>query len=249
MCIACFTIPTITIQLLLTSAALLYGQRSIATRIFGPQSKWTNRITFTISVVISLVLTILAIFLGVLATNDNFCQRNFANFCLKQSFKSVPLDEHRCGILQEGGVSGKVLEFGPGPGTNFKCFASNSTYANNIDTTKIEKYVAVEPNTFFEEEMKKEWDVRGLTFPLEFVGLKGEDVDINEADIGTFDTVIMTHVLCSVDSVQTVLANAESALKPGGRIIFMEHVLAHEEEIYMRSVQSVAAPILNIIGN
>jgi len=162
-----------------------------------------------------------------------------------RNLRASPLDEHRCSILEEGNVSGRVLEFGPGPGTNFKCF-QNSTAAQSI-----ERYVAVEPNSYFEEKMREEKDVRGLHFPLEFVGLKGEDVDNNivSVDNGSFDVVILTHVLCSVDSVEDVLANAEKALKPsGGRIIFMEHVSA-KEGTFTWYVQKVAAPILNIVGN
>lgn len=137
-------------------------------------------------------------------------------------------------------VAGRVLEFGPGPGTNFKCF-QNSTSAQ-----LIEKYVAVEPNSYFEEKLKKEKEDRGLEFPLEFVGLKGEDVDIPED--GSFDVVVLTHVLCSVELPEVVLANAERALKKGGRMIFMEHVLAKEDTLTWY-VQQAVAPILSIVGN
>lgn len=145
-------------------------------------------------------------------------------------------------------MSGRVLEFGPGPGTNFKCYQNYT--ADTAQLSKIEKYVAVEPNSYFEEEMRKEKELRGLDFPLEFVGLKGEEIDIafEEYD-GLFDVVILTHVLCSVDSVKNVLSNAERALKPGvGRIIFMEHVIAKEGTLAWY-FQWVAAPVLNIVGN
>ena len=148
-------------------------------------------------------------------------------------------------LNDQGGVKGKVLEFGPGPGTNFKCFQNHTT--TNLS---IEKYVAVEPNSYFEEEMKKEREARGLRFPLEFVGLKGEDVDISSDDVGTFDVVIMTHVLCSVDSVEAVLKNADRALKANGegKIVFMEHVIA-QRGTFTWYVQLVFEPIFNILGN
>lgn len=167
---------------------------------------------------------------------------------MRQNLRSSsPLDEHRCSILEEGKVTGKVMEFGPGPGTNFKCFQNSTT---TIDySSLIEKYVAVEPNSYFEEEMRKEMHVRGLDFPLEFVGIKGEDaVDIDASEDGSFDVVIMTHVLCSVDSVESVLSNAERVLKPGGRMIIMEHHDA-EKGSFMWYVQRVVSPILNIVGN
>ena len=239
MCSSCFAaIPSVTIQLLVTSAALLYGQRFLCKN----SRSWTIRITFTITLVTSLILSGIGIFLLVLATNDDFRSRNFVNFCVSQNLrKAGPLDEHRCKILEEGGVAGRVLEFGPGPGTNFKCF-QNSTAAQSI-----EKYVAIEPNPYFEDEMRKEKDVRGLEFPLKFAAIKGEKLPLDST--GSFDVVILTHVLCSVDSVESVLANAEKALKTGGRIIFMEHVKTKEEWTSMYYVQRMVAPILYIIGN
>lgn len=160
---------------------------------------------------------------------------------MKQNLKASPLDEHRCSVLERGNVSGKVMEFGPGPGTNFKCF-ENRTWA-----ASIEKYVAVEPNTYFEEQIEIEKKVRGLDFPLEFVGLKGENVDID--DEGSYDVVVLTHVLCSVDSAEVVLANAEKALKPGGRLIFMEHILAPEGSVLYHFQTQFVAPVLQIVGN
>lgn len=61
--------------------------------------------------------------------------------------------------------------------------------------------------------------------------------------------MILTHVLCSVDSVANVLNTAERALKPGGKIIFMEHVTAAKENTLTSFVQSVVAPILFIVAN
>jgi ubiquinone/menaquinone biosynthesis C-methylase UbiE len=114
----------------------------------------------------------------------------------------------------------------------------------------VEKYVAVEPNSYFEQKMMKEKEKRGLDFPLEFVGIKGENVvEDGDASDGMYDVVIMTHVLCSVDSAEAVLANAERALKPGGRMVFMEHVLADEGTVLYHFQTQLVAPVLQIVGN
>lgn len=235
-CSNCLAIPTITLKLLATAFALLYGQRQLTKN----SHKWTRRVTFTVTALISLVISAISIFLIVLHFNDDFRRRFFVNFCAISNLKPTPLDEHRCSILQEGNVTGKIIEFGPGPGTNFKCF-ENSTTAH-----MIEHYVAVEPNPHFEGVLKKEKVDRGLEFPLTHVGLKGELIDIS--DNGSYDVVIMTHVLCSVDSPEIVLSNAEKALKPGGRIIFMEHVLAGQGTWVWYFQQSIA-PMFTIIAN
>ena len=126
---------------------------------------------------------------------------------------------------------------GTGPGTNFKCL-------ENI--TSIEKYVAVEPNPYFFDSLNSAFNSINLDFELKVVGLRGEDVDIT--DSGSYDTVIMTHVLCSVESVETVLDNAEKALRPGGRMLFMEHVLT-KDNTRLFYLQRLVAPILYIVGN
>src|SRR5207248_4118083 len=41
---------------------------------------------------------------------------------------------------------------------------------------------------------------------------------------GSFDTVVASLVLCSVDDQDRVLAEIDRVLKPGGRYLFLEHV-------------------------
>eukprot|EP01083_Nonionella_stella_P000426 1225_1 len=240
-CPQCFAIPQITIQLIGTSACLLYGQRVLYK---NSQWKWANRITLLISILIAILLSSLGIFLFVLTVFPEYRKSGFAYFCGRQNKTPSPLDEHRCALL--GNITGRVIEFGPGPGTNFRCFENYTA----DDIQSIEKYVAVEPNSYFEEAMRNEQERLGLAqLPLQFVGLRGEDVDIGEDEYGTYDVVFFTHVLCSVDSVESVLANADRALKPGGKMIFMEHALAHEERSFLWYSQKITAPVMNIIGN
>ncbi|KAL7522639.1 hypothetical protein ACHAWX_007339 [Stephanocyclus meneghinianus] len=237
MCSSCIAIPSVTIKLLTTAAALIYGQRSLTAN----SNKWTRWITFAISAIISLILSAIAMFLLALSINPDFRRRNFVNLCVGQNLKGSPLDAHRCSILEQGNLTGKVMEFGPGPGTNFKCFQNISSAAS------IEQYVAVEPNSYFEEKIVAEKKARGLDFPLEFVGIKGENIDIPEQ--GVYDVVVLTHVLCSVDSAEVVLANAEKALKPGGRLVILEHVFAPEGSARFHIQKQMVAPVLNIVGN
>jgi len=104
-------------------------------------------------------------------------------------------DPVRCDLLAE--ARGRVLEIGPGPGTNFKCF-QNSTgiiewfvylfylrprHHSKTLTCSLNKYIwhriGVEPNLFFvedQEHMKREF---GISFPTRNI-----DISQIESEIG-----------------------------------------------------------------
>ena len=53
------------------------------------------------------------------------------------------------------------------------------------------------------------------------VGEKGEGMSFPDA---SFDSVVTTLVLCTVDDLQRVVGEARRVLKPGGAFYFYEHV-------------------------
>ena len=145
LCPCCLTVPSVIIKLLATASALSCSQRFLTKN----SNKWVRRISFVITLLISLALVGVGLFLLVLVNNDDLRSRGFAHFCSMQNLKDGgPMDEIRCSILNKADISGRVLEFGPGPGTNFKCLVNNST--------TIDDYVGVEPNVHFKEKMMLE---------------------------------------------------------------------------------------------
>ena len=143
-------------------------------------------------------------------------------------------DPTRCALFSN--IKGRVLELGPGPGTNFKCIVNN---------TAITEWVGVEPNNFFRDKQRERIEKMKLGYPARTVWLKGEDIDIEP---GTFDHVIGTHVLCSVNSVSDVLRQVSRALKPSGSYIFFEHVLSANSDS-MRYWQELFSPLFYYVGN
>jgi len=182
----------------------------------------------------------LSVFLGVLETVPSSRQLFFSRFCefMASSTSSAALDEHRCDLLK--GLKGSVLELGCGPGTNFKC----------MSTKNITQWVGVEPNGFFSEALEREKIKRKINFPTRIVWKKGElsdgDLDIDEQ---SFDFVIATHVLCSVDDVDSVLLQVKRALKRGGRFIFLEHTWSPDKSSFLFSLQQFLSPFFTIVGN
>lgn len=87
------------------------------------------------------------------------------------------------------GISGRVLEIGPGPATNFRCLYPPSD---------ITEWVGVEPNNYFLNSIEEQKLKYNISFDTRLTWLRGEAID---AESEMFDAVISTHVLCTVADV------------------------------------------------
>lgn len=199
-----------------------------------PRQKLGLKIYGWMSFILNISIVLVAIFFGVLISNEK--ARNFVFYKLISGMAKYPhpMDELRCENLKN--LSGRILEIGPGPGTNFRCWQNN---------TNIQEWVGVEPNPFFQEKIEEQRIAMNISFPTRTVWLKGENVDVEP---GSFDYVVGTHVLCSVDDVYTVLRQVSRALKPQGAYYFLEHVAA-EQGSTLEFWQQVFSPFFLVVGN
>lgn len=225
------------------SSAVLAGLGVVALAIMGvgklltflfPQAKLGHKVYKYLAMAMNVVILLVAVFYGVMTTNEKV--RNFVFYKMIERGAAYPnaMDSFRCANIQH--LSGRVLEIGPGPGTNFRCWMNNS---------QITEWVGVEPNPFFQEKLISEKGARNISFPTSTVWLKGENVDIEPA---SFDYVVGTHVLCSVDDVRTVLKQVSRALKPGGVYYFTEHVAAPQDSS-LYNWQQLFGPLFYVVGN
>eukprot|EP00622_Pseudochattonella_farcimen_P001655 FR736406.1.p1 GENE.FR736406.1~~FR736406.1.p1 ORF type:complete len:115 (+),score=1.05 FR736406.1:266-610(+) len=74
---------------------------------------------------------------------------------------------------------------------------------------------------------------------MELVECHAERLPFQDA---TFDVVVMTNVLCSVESPSQCVAEVARVLKPGCRYLFMEHVMS-EDNIMLAASQSMFNPL------
>ena len=105
-------------------------------------------------------------------------------------------------------ASGKVFEIGCGGGINQQFYnaAAIDSYAGIDPGGKLLEYARAEAN-------KKGWeaDIRD--------GI-GEDIPFGDE---SFDTVVCTYTMCSVQDQAQVVREMRRILKPGGKLLFLEH--------------------------
>ena len=119
----------------------------------------------------------------------------------------------------------RVVELGSGVGANLRYLRSGTTL------------VAFEPNPAMHRRLMtaaERHDVR-----LDLRPVPAEDLDLPDASV---DVVISSLVLCTVTDPARVLAEVRRVLRPGGRYLFTEHVVAPEGSALRRIQALVRRP-------
>lgn len=113
-------------------------------------------------------------------------------------------------------ASGKVFEIGCGGGINQQFY----------DPGKISAFSGMDPSG------------KGLDYAREAAGAKGWQADIRQGfgeaipfEDSSFDCVVCTYTLCSVESQAQTVSELRRILKPGGRLLFAEHGSAPDEGV------------------
>jgi len=105
-------------------------------------------------------------------------------------------------------ATGRVLEIGAGTGANLPHYGGS-----------IESLVVTEPEVPMLRRLQR---TAREHLPLAQV-LRAPAEDLPFED-DSFDTVVSTLVLCGVDDQPRALREARRVLRPGGRLLFLEHV-------------------------
>lgn len=122
-------------------------------------------------------------------------------------------------------VRGRVLEIGAGEGENFGAFDPSILWTG------------LEPDGARRTELAtraREWGHTAT--PLDAVA---ESIPLPDHSV---DAVVGTYVLCSVTDPAVALAEVRRVLVPGGRAVFIDHVVAPPRTL-KRAVQRIATPI------
>ncbi|MBJ7356080.1 class I SAM-dependent methyltransferase [Nocardioides sp.] len=103
----------------------------------------------------------------------------------------------------------RVVELGPGTGANLRYFRPGT------------HLVAIEPNPHMHPPLARAAAAAGITLDVRAVG--AEATGLPSASV---DAVVCTLVLCTVPDPAAALAEVRRILRPGGRLLLVEHVAA-----------------------
>ena len=124
--------------------------------------------------------------------------------------------ERRRALLSN--ATGRVVEVGAGTGLNLRHYPAAVT-----------EVVAVEPDPHMFRRLSAA--VGSASVPVRLLRSTADDLPLDD---GAMDTVVMSLVLCSVPDVGGALAEAVRVLRPGGRLVFFEHVRAEDPRLARR---------------
>jgi ubiquinone/menaquinone biosynthesis C-methylase UbiE len=107
-------------------------------------------------------------------------------------------------------ANGEVLEIGFGTGLNLPHYPEH-----------VRRVTVVDPNPGMHRMARKRLDAAAID--VESRQVSGEQLPFDQ---GTFDCVVSTFTLCSIDDVGRALREIHRILKPDGQFLFLEHGLS-----------------------
>jgi SAM-dependent methyltransferase len=154
--------------------------------------------------------------------------RAFAHF-YDRALKAT--EENGLGTMRAAllaGASGRVIEVGAGTGVNVDLYG------------EIDDLTLVEPDPHMASQLRERLAARPLgrtaidswmlaegAPPARLVRAPAESLPFAD---DTFDTAVATLVLCTIPDPAAALAELARVLKPGGRLLFIEHVRSEDPD-------------------
>ena len=127
--------------------------------------------------------------------------------------EAAGLRAHRERLLAS--ARGRVLEIGAGTGANLPF------YREGVETITV-----AEPEAAMARRLAQR--IREQPRAVELVRAPAEQLPLADAQ---FDTAVSTLVLCTVSDQARALSELRRVLRPGGRLLFIEHVRSDEPRL------------------
>lgn len=142
-----------------------------------------------------------------------FYSQRILPYLIDWSLSDSSLIKYRQEVLAS--VEGEVLEIGFGSGVNLSYYPEH-----------IRKIITVDVNPGIHALAQKRIQASSITVDHHI--LNGEKLPMADH---TFNSVVSTWTLCSIENVEQALKEIYRVLKPGGRFFFIEHGLSNEPNV------------------
>ena len=127
--------------------------------------------------------------------------------------EKADLGRHRASLIAR--ARGSVLEIGGGTGANLPFYGKD-----------VEELVITEPEAPMARRLERKLALHPRS--VRVVSARAEELPFEEQ---SFDFVVSTLVLCTVDDQARALAEIYRILKPGGQLVFLEHVRSEDPRL------------------
>jgi ubiquinone/menaquinone biosynthesis C-methylase UbiE len=150
-------------------------------------------------------------------------------------YDTVGKGSEKAGMREErhqllAAAQGATIELGAGTGLNLEHYPE-----------AVARLVLTEPDRHMRVRLCRR--VEALSATAEVIDASAERLPFADA---TFDTAVVTLVLCSVPDQRAALEEVARVLKPNGRLLFLEHVRSDDPKV--AKWQDRVRPICNLVG-
>lgn len=125
-----------------------------------------------------------------------------------------PVQRQRAKLVPQ--ARGKVLEIGMGTGLNLP----------HYDRQRLVELWGLDPALQMHRLAEKRMRSAGLKVKL--LGLPAEEIPVAA---NSFDTLVCTYTLCTIEDPARALKEMRRVIRPGGRLLFCEHGLAPDAKV------------------
>jgi ubiquinone/menaquinone biosynthesis C-methylase UbiE len=130
-----------------------------------------------------------------------------------EATEEAGLREMRRTVLAE--ASGRTIDLGAGTGANLGLYPE-----------AVSELVLAEPDPHMLKRLRAKVEEAGAG--AEVVEAPAQRLPFEDS---SFDTAVFTLVLCTVPDPEAALAEASRILRPGGKLLFVEHVRAEDADL------------------
>jgi ubiquinone/menaquinone biosynthesis C-methylase UbiE len=134
-----------------------------------------------------------------------FYQQHVVPHLISLAMRNAELTPYRERVV--AGAEGRLLEIGLGAGPNLRFYSS-----------RVTEILAIEPSAKLIAMARRVADE--MRVAVKFMEGSAEAIPLESKSV---DTVVMTWTLCSIADTSRALGEMRRVLKPGGRLLFVEH--------------------------